>query len=235
MATEVSAGLMLSRSSTRPSPRRHVVTRISACLAVAAVLGGTHGAGNGASSPESELPTKVVRVTVEGTAHGSVVSMPRGIDCGRGNTCQAPFLRGTEVTLVAGSKRDSSFVGWTGDCVGSSALCVLVADRTASVKALFKPASGTDIGFEPLSRRWLYVTAPRMGGQIRSSRGISCPGRCKIRLPKGALVTLQAFADRGYAQTVWGSHPPGICRADRCEVKLLDSDVHVAVTFKRAR
>lgn len=47
---------------------------------------------------------------------------PAGIDCG--TTCSACFAEATTVTLTAAPNAGSTFMGWSGACVGTGA-CVV--------------------------------------------------------------------------------------------------------------
>jgi len=52
-------------------------------------------------------------LTKQGTA-GKVVSDPAGLECGE--TCQAEFLEGATVQLIATAEPGASFLGWEDDC-----------------------------------------------------------------------------------------------------------------------
>jgi len=219
-----------------PIPRRRLLLRCLVCVGVAVAPGSGRLAEAGAGERSAIASTRVVEVDVVETrgAHGSVVSLPRGIDCEP--SCEAEFVEGAEVTLVAGSRRTSRFAGWRGDCVGFSAWCVVVASRPVTVKAQFEPTPDSEIGFPTATTQRLYLTGPRVGGHLHTSAGnLSCPGRCKVTLRQGMRIVVKAFAARGYArQPLWASYPPGICSADTCQVQLT-SDVHIAATFRKAR
>jgi uncharacterized repeat protein (TIGR02543 family) len=67
--------------------------------------------------------------------NGTVVSSPAGIDCG--DTCQADYTEGTEVTLTAIPDPGSSFTGWSGEGCSGIGACVLNVNENTSVTALF--------------------------------------------------------------------------------------------------
>lgn len=213
------------------------VWRIAVCLVVAvasAAMGSAvHGARAGETTPKTLEDIEQVHVAIRGD--GRVVSIPSGIECR--SFCEQEFRRGTQVVLVAGSRPESRFAGWTGDCVGRSALCVVFADRTARVTATFGHDPDPDISLSPHAKYFVYVTGPRAGrgGTIRSERpavGISCPRSCAKEFLNTTRITLRAYPARGYAP-VWQSYPPGICSGNRCTVILHDADAHVAATFRR--
>jgi len=76
---------------------------------------------------------------------GNVTSEPPGIRCGGnrpdpgGNpaNCTAVFPRGTNVTLTAIPDPGWVFMGWGGDCTGTSPTCTLTMDRDRWVTAFF--------------------------------------------------------------------------------------------------
>jgi hypothetical protein len=73
-------------------------------------------------------------VSKAGAGVGTVTSSPAGINCGP--TCAATFADGTSVTLRAAVPASSRFVGWSGDCSGTSS-CVLSMTANRAVTATF--------------------------------------------------------------------------------------------------
>ncbi len=63
-------------------------------------------------------PSSILTIVPQGTGMGTITSDPRAIQCGA--VCEAPFEDGTVVTLFARPEPDSFFVGWGGDCAGTS-------------------------------------------------------------------------------------------------------------------
>lgn len=80
-----------------------------------------------------------LNVLKAGTGTGTVTSSPAGINCG--STCTANFAAGTQVTLMAQASAGSTFVGWSGECSGTSS-CTVTVDAAKSVTASFKTANG---------------------------------------------------------------------------------------------
>ncbi len=80
-------------------------------------------------------PAQTVTVHRTGNGAGKVTSTPKGISCTK-KTCSHNFTFGTAVTLKAKASTGSSFVGWTGACVGKKP-CKLTADQGLSVTAKF--------------------------------------------------------------------------------------------------
>ena len=72
------------------------------------------------------------RSTVTKHRHGQVTSADlTKIDCGK--RCIATFVKGTLVELTATPKAGFEFKRWTGDCTGSSDICVVRVKQAKSV------------------------------------------------------------------------------------------------------
>ena len=74
-----------------------------------------------------------VTVAKTGTGSGSVGGGK--INCG--GTCTTPVALGTAVTLTAKASSNSTFTGWTGDCVGAQATCTFTITGENNVSANF--------------------------------------------------------------------------------------------------
>lgn len=99
--------------------------------------------------PVSPEPGDVqLEVTLSGAGEGTVTSDPAGISCGA--DCSAEFAGGTTVTLSATAEDGAEFVGWTGDCSGSTATCEVVMDADKTVGATFSPVEPDPPSDEPI-------------------------------------------------------------------------------------
>jgi hypothetical protein len=78
-------------------------------------------------------------LTVNTAGSGQVRSGPAGIDCG--GACAANFLDGATVSLTADATSGGAFVGWTGDCAGQPATCVLPMTAARNATATFTSGS----------------------------------------------------------------------------------------------
>ncbi len=98
---------------------------------------------------------RLVSVSKIGFGTGTVNSLPAGISCGY--TCGAAsnqFDQGITMALLALPSSDSVFVGWGGDCSGSTVGTQFVVTGTTTCTAEFKPltyrivvnASGSETG-----------------------------------------------------------------------------------------
>jgi Fe-S cluster biogenesis protein NfuA len=140
------------------------------------------------------LPTYPLTVTGGGPGSGSVTSTPGGIACtiaGRSvsGTCNAPYAKGTVVTLTAAPADGHTFTGWSGACTGTGS-CQVTMSQARTATASFA-----------LSTYPLTVTGSGTGrGSVTSSpSGINCTisagsasGTCSARYTSGAVVTLTA-------------------------------------------
>jgi hypothetical protein len=137
-----------------------------------------------------------LQVAVEGS--GSVRSDIAGIDCP--DDCSETYPTGTVVTLAADFGPDSSFFGWSGDCVGTYA-CPLAMTLSRKVTAQF---SGTPV---------LRVVGLGTGtGTIRSSPpGIDCGDDCSEPFTSGTDVTLTATPIGGSTFLGWFACGLGPC------------------------
>lgn len=73
-----------------------------------------------------ELSATSYSLTVTTTGSGTVTSSPKvkgSINCGK--KCSGSFSAGTRVTLTASPKKNHRFLGWSGDCSGTSTTCTV--------------------------------------------------------------------------------------------------------------
>ena len=100
------------------------------------------------AAPEPEIvrplpmPATIAKVSITkvlvGTAQGTVLSDPPGIDCG--STCTADFKVGSEVTLHGMTTVGAvALTEWSGACTGISATCKLTVTGDAEVTATLRP------------------------------------------------------------------------------------------------
>ena len=83
-------------------------------------------------------PTFLLSVIKLNSGKGTVQSSPDGINCG--TRCNAPFTRGTNVTLTATPALGSIFSGWSGACSGTNITCSVAMNTAQSVTASFSTA-----------------------------------------------------------------------------------------------
>ncbi len=96
---------------------------------------------------------KLLTVNKSGAGGGTVISNPAGINCG--TDCSESLPNGSIVTLMATSRGDSTFAGWSGACTGKK-LCVVIMDAAKTVTARFALAFGPPV---PTAPRGLTATA----------------------------------------------------------------------------
>ena len=86
----------------------------------------------------------LLNVKTVGSGTGTVTSNPAGINCGL--TCWEYVASGSTVTLTATPGAGTAFVGWSGDCAGTVASCLLTLSNAKSVTATF---AAPDDNFPP--------------------------------------------------------------------------------------
>jgi uncharacterized repeat protein (TIGR02543 family) len=162
-----------------------------------------------------DLGPLLLTVSAAGTGSGEVASSPAGVSCGY--SCEALFDAGTSVTLTATPDASSVFVGWTGDCAGTS-VCQVTMDQTRSITATFAP-----------NTFGLSVAKQGAGsGSVSSSPAeISCGTLCQGTFGGGTTVTLTATPDPGSVFGGWSGDCSG---TGACPITM-NQDRSVTATF----
>ena len=154
-------------------------------------------------------------VSKVGSGSGAVVSSPWSvIDCGE--TCTAPYGRGTVVTLTARPEGDSTFDGWEGACSGTNP-CAVTIDAAKTVTARFN-APDREVVTEILGSGQGTVTSRPVG--------LRCPPTCSAIFPGQSILELRASARPGSRFTGWTED----CSGTACSFTL-DRDKSVGATF----
>ena len=201
-------------------------------ILAAALVGGL--AASSALGTRNLRSAATFRVILRGAGNGAVTSMPRGLDCQA--TCSARFAENTTVILRALPRKGSRFQGWSGACVGRSALCILVARGTQTVSATFARKGGPfeDVSQVVTTRPVLNVTRAGPAGRIVSSpAGIDCPpvATCSRPFDRGHRVTLTAMAPKGAALVRWDGLLVNCPGKSSCSVTM-NATTDVTATFK---
>jgi hypothetical protein len=94
------------------------------------------GPASSGCTPAGTPPT--LTVNFSGTATGTVVSSPAGIDCSSPSSCNAQFTAGTTVTLTGTPTGRSTAVTWNGcnNAMGTS--CTVILENSVTVTATFQ-------------------------------------------------------------------------------------------------
>lgn len=157
-------------------------------------------------------------VSLSGAGIGTVTSLPAGIDCGAVCTTDG-YAAGTPVTLTARPDANSVFVGWGGDCSGTSTTCRVTMSAARRVTAQFDPVA-------------LTVFASGSGtGTVRSiPAGIDCGAVCtSTGFPVGTDVTLTAAPSAGSVFAGWSDACSGT--SPTCTVRM-DGSRSVTASFQ---
>jgi hypothetical protein len=74
-------------------------------------------------------------LTVTTSGSGSVVSSPKGINCGK--QCTKAYTVGSTITLTAKPAKKHLFLGWSGACSGTAPTCTVPMLTNKDVTATF--------------------------------------------------------------------------------------------------
>ena len=153
-----------------------------------------------------------VNVTLVGK--GTVTGSAGGIKCP--GVCSASVAPGTSVTLTA-TPTGSVFTGWTGDCTGKQATCVLTANAASAATATFEQVFT------------LTVKASSKGTVTSDAGAINCGKSCSASVSSGTVVTLTATPLAGQTFSSWS----GACSGSVPICKLvIGADTQVQPNFR---
>ncbi|TQV87083.1 InlB B-repeat-containing protein [Aliikangiella coralliicola] len=137
-------------------------------------------------------------LNVTATTGGSVVSNPAGINCG--NDCSETYLENTQVTLTATPINGYEFIGWSGNCSGTTT-CQLTMSQSRQAVATFSEI--------PPAQYNLSVTTTTGGTVSSTPEGINCGSDCAQNYEESTSVTLTATAESGYEFSGWSGDCSG--------------------------
>jgi hypothetical protein len=165
--------------------------------------------------------TGLQTLAVSKTGTGTVTTSPAGINCGA--TCTTTYGTNTSVTLTATPGAGQTFVGWAGDCTGTSTTCNLTMSTSRNAVANFAPVSYA-----------LTVTRAGTGnGTVTSDvGGIACGSACTANYAGGTIVTLTAAPSASNVFTGWSG---GGCSGTGTCVVTMNAATNVTATFAPAR
>lgn len=170
-------------------------------------------------------PISSFSLEIKKTGSGSGVISGFGINCG--SVCSVNYNTGTEVTLTALPSNDSAFIGWSGDCSGTSN-CVVNFNGNKSVTAQFDIGSPT---VTPVVQDFLLsVNKTGTAVGIVKAEGIYCGDDCSENYPSGAKVTLSALYSLGAAFGGWS----GACSGQGPCIITMDGPKSVTAKFSPA-
>jgi hypothetical protein len=158
-----------------------------------------------------------ITVTRAGTGSGTV-SGP-SINCG--GSCTAGLALGTSVTLTAKPASNSTFNGWTGDCVGAQLTCTFNVNGENNVTANFVLVAAGGGGGGGGSTFKVSIS--------RNGKGTVTADPTAASYASGTVVTLTATPDAGQPWVGWG----GVCTgtSQTCTL-MMDANKSVTANFK---
>jgi uncharacterized repeat protein (TIGR01451 family) len=161
--------------------------------------------------PPPPPPDPILTVIVTGTGTGSVGSLPAGIQCPIGGTCNASFARNTVVTVQALTGAGTGLIAWGGDCSGTALTSnvLMSSDRTCTATfggvalAIEKTAAPASVR---RSEELLYTITFRNTGSAGAT-GV----QVRDTVPSGSTLSDAGGANVFQNTLTWnvGSLPPG--------------------------
>lgn len=117
----------------------------TACKTSSLILSGGTGSSTVPNSPGGgATSTYSLKVSKAGDGQGTVSANSGALSCG--SNCEASYIKGTQVSLIASPSSGAIFSGWSGACTGSSN-CTVSLNSNVSVTANFSAnSSGTYAG-----------------------------------------------------------------------------------------
>lgn len=157
-------------------------------------------------------PSVNLKLSTEGG--GSVVSNPKGIDCGK--ACAKLFPETSLVTLRANPSSGWAFKEWVGLCEGQGMECVLSMDSDKEITAKF-------------GRKYnAFIALEGVGRIFRDQVPIVCSGRCGFQEFGGTRIHLTAHPESGYHLEGWS----GACTHSNLDCEfVLTKDATIGVRF----
>jgi hypothetical protein len=189
------AGTVVTLTATPGSGQTFTGWSGADCSGTSATCTVTMSQARSATASFSGTAIYPLNVGTDGDGTGTVTSNVGGINCG--STCSASYSDGTIVTLTASPGSGSNFVGWNGDCSGTSTTCAVTLSQARDVVATFGVPQG------------LTVTKAGAGTVTSDVGGINCGAACSASIAEGTVVTLTASPSAGSAFTGWSGDCAG--------------------------
>jgi trimeric autotransporter adhesin len=174
-------------------------------------------------------------VRLSGTEAGTV-QIPGTTGCalpagGGARECTFAYNAGTTVQLQAVAATAGNFAGWSGDCGGAGG-CILTLSDDRVVQAVFAaPPPPPNVTLEVVPRGNGDGSVLLNGVQVCQRRQGVNIGACKVSVPKGTAVIIDAVLPSGSRLEAW----VGACAGTsglRCTLTLT-RDERVAIGFER--
>lgn len=146
-----------------------------------------------------------ISVSRAGNGDGVVTSTNGTIVCG--NACDANFSPAVGIELIAVPVRGSSFVGWSGDCVGLGN-CIIAQNKDVAVTAIFNRAKSTlgrTTDFNNDGKSDLVVQTESGNTSIwqMSGANISSASLLLANQPEWTVTHIGDFNGDGKADVLW--------------------------------
>ncbi len=179
-------------------------------------------------------------VLVTKSGNGNVDSGDKLISCG--SKCNQSYNAGTRVTLSAKPGSGSTFLGWTGACIGTAGSCTVTANGPVNVGATFStPTAGGGGGggggggtTGGTTQFTLSVGRSNPGTVIATPNGVdralNCGNACSAKFNSGTAVALTATPPAGKQFVSWGGACSGT--VNTCTVSV-NANLSVQANFSK--
>lgn len=102
----------------------------------------SQGSGGDGNDDNDRPSSYLLSVAKTNPGYGSISSSPRKLSCStKCSSTSKSFNSGTVVQLTAKPSKGRVFTGWSGDCSGTQATCVVTMNSAKSVRAVFEAGS----------------------------------------------------------------------------------------------
>jgi len=174
--------------------------------------------------PQRVQPPTMGTILIEkaGSGAGSVVSTPRGIDCGQ--RCSADFKLGSQVALKAQATGDARFIGWSGPCSGTED-CILTVTPSTRVGVEFARVE------EHRSILTIVKEGDGQGEVISDPSGISCGKVCSTSFKDNQELRLIAVPDKDSRFAGW----EGACTGVEPCTLVVRGEPHLSAKFIKSK
>lgn len=172
----------------------------------------------------------VSSVTIAKTGTGSGTVTGTSINCG--GSCTASLALGTAVSLTAKPASNSTFTGWSGDCVGTALSCSFNISGENNVKANFDLAAAGGGGGGGVGGGGGGGGGGAASFKIsisKNGKGTVTTNPTAASYASGTVVTLTATPDAGQPWVGWGGACTGT--ATTCTLTM-NADKSVTANFK---
>jgi hypothetical protein len=180
-----------------------------------------------------EIPQQPLTLNIN-SGEGTVVSDPAGLECtgSTGESCEAEFEEGAEVTLTASAAEGFRFQKWEGCPSADGHHCTVTMNEAQEVGVRFRADYALTITRAAGSEPGLVLKYPGFNG-------IACEYVCSeatYRSPAGTLITLDTYEYPGnhlhFQEFTGGTGDAAVCDGEtKCKYTVTETDSSIEALF----